>query len=103
MTEIEAKIIVEGANAPISKKADDYFNEKGVIIIPNILANAGGAIVSYFEWLQGRDTRFLSEQKFYDDLYDKMLRTFQAVYLEVFNGEHSFRYTVLFCSISKSS
>src|SRR5690625_171043 len=103
MTEIEAKIIVEGANAPISKKADDYFNEKGVIIIPDILANAGGAIVSYFEWLQGRDTRFLSEQKIYDDLYDKMLRTFQAVYPEVFNGEHSFRDTCYIYSIMKIS
>lgn len=52
---IKAPIIVEGANAPTTGEADQILSEKGTIIIPDILANAGGVIVSYFEWLQSRE------------------------------------------------
>lgn len=51
---IRAKLIVEGANGPTSSKADDIINEKGVMVVPDILANAGGVTVSYFEWVQNR-------------------------------------------------
>ncbi|MFT7233607.1 MAG: glutamate dehydrogenase/leucine dehydrogenase, partial [Cyclobacteriaceae bacterium] len=49
---IRAKLIVEGANGPTSAKADDIINEKGIMAVPDILANAGGVTVSYFEWVQ---------------------------------------------------
>src|SRR5690606_32355384 len=52
--DIQAKIIVEGANGPTSSKADDIINEKGIMVVPDILANAGGVTVSYFEWVQNR-------------------------------------------------
>jgi glutamate dehydrogenase/leucine dehydrogenase len=55
---IKAKIIVEGANGPVSKKADEILAEKEVQIIPDILANSGGVIVSYFEWVQGIQSFF---------------------------------------------
>jgi glutamate dehydrogenase/leucine dehydrogenase len=51
---IKAKLIVEGANGPTSHKADNMINEKGIMAVPDILANAGGVTVSYFEWVQNR-------------------------------------------------
>ncbi len=51
---IRAKLIVEGANGPTSAKADSIINEKGIVVAPDILANAGGVTVSYFEWVQNR-------------------------------------------------
>lgn len=51
---IKAKIIVEGANGPTSAKADSIINDKGIFVVPDILANAGGVTVSYFEWVQNR-------------------------------------------------
>ncbi|MDH5475204.1 MAG: Glu/Leu/Phe/Val dehydrogenase [Cyclobacteriaceae bacterium] len=54
VADIKAKLIVEGANGPTSAKADKIINEKGIIVVPDILANAGGVTVSYFEWVQNR-------------------------------------------------
>lgn len=51
---ISAKLIVEGANGPTSSRADNVINEKGIMVVPDILANAGGVTVSYFEWIQNR-------------------------------------------------
>ena len=51
---IKAKLIVEGANGPTSSRADKIINEKGIMVVPDILANAGGVTVSYFEWVQNR-------------------------------------------------
>ena len=51
---IQAKLIVEGANGPTSAKADDIINSKGILVVPDIMANAGGVTVSYFEWVQNR-------------------------------------------------
>lgn len=54
VNQIKAKLIVEGANGPTSAKADSIINEKGIMAVPDILANAGGVTVSYFEWVQNR-------------------------------------------------
>ena len=51
---IKAKLIIEGANGPTSSKADGVLNDKGIVVVPDILANAGGVTVSYFEWVQNR-------------------------------------------------
>lgn len=51
--EIKANVVVEAANAPITYEADKVLNERGITIVPDILANAGGVVVSYFEWVQG--------------------------------------------------
>ncbi|WP_282138644.1 Glu/Leu/Phe/Val family dehydrogenase [Rossellomorea aquimaris] len=83
---VKARFIVEGANAPITTEADEYLSDKGVIIIPDILANAGGVIVSYFEWLQGRETQFYTEEEVFNLLYDKMKTTMDTV-LPLFFGD----------------
>jgi len=77
--QVKARIIVEGANAPVTGDADEVLTARGTIIIPDILANAGGVIVSYFEWLQGRETQFFTEEHVYNMLYDKMQKTLNLI------------------------
>ena len=60
---IKAKLIVEGANGPSTAGADSILNEKGIIIIPDILAKGGGVTVSYFEWVQNRTGYYYSEEE----------------------------------------
>ncbi len=55
---VKASIIVEGANGPTTPEADDILNDRGILVVPDILANAGGVIVSYFEWVQGLQSYF---------------------------------------------
>jgi glutamate dehydrogenase (NAD(P)+) len=84
--QVKARIIVEGANAPVTGEADEVLTAKGTIIIPDILANAGGVIVSYFEWLQGRETQFFTEEQVYKMLYEKMQKTLNGI-LPAFFGD----------------
>jgi glutamate dehydrogenase (NAD(P)+) len=60
---IRAKIIVEGANAPTTPEADSVLQERGVLVVPDLLANAGGVIVSYFEWVQDIQSFFWEEEE----------------------------------------
>ncbi|MDP2174756.1 MAG: Glu/Leu/Phe/Val dehydrogenase [Bacteroidota bacterium] len=60
---IKAKLIVEGANGPTSANADSILNEKGIIVVPDILANAGGVTVSYFEWVQNKMGYYWTEER----------------------------------------
>jgi glutamate dehydrogenase (NAD(P)+) len=60
---LKCKIIVEGANGPTSPEADHYLHENNVLVVPDILANAGGVTVSYFEWVQGLMHLFWSEDE----------------------------------------
>ena len=76
---IKAKIIAEGANGPTMPDADNYLHEKGIFIIPDILANAGGVTTSYFEWVQDRYGYFWEEKEVNDRLERKMVEAFNSV------------------------
>ena len=77
---INAKIIVEGANGPTTPEADKILTDKGTVIIPDILANAGGVVVSYFEWVQNLQ-RFFWEKDVVDNSLDSILtRSFNEVF-----------------------
>lgn len=101
--DVKARIIVEGANAPITREADQYLSDNGVIIIPDILANAGGAIVSYLEWLQGRDTQFLSEEQVYEQMYDKMKHTYDTIFPEFYGDPFPLRQNCYIHAVMKIS
>ena len=60
---VKAKLIVEGANGPTEADADQILNDKGVIVVPDVLANGGGVTVSYFEWVQNRMGHYWSEDE----------------------------------------
>jgi glutamate dehydrogenase (NAD(P)+) len=77
---IKARIIVEGANGPVTPAADEILDQNGVLILPDILANAGGVIVSYFEWVQGLQEYFWREDEVNAKLNDIVTRAFNETW-----------------------
>ena len=77
---IKAKIILELANGPVTPEADDILYKRGVKVIPDVLANAGGVIVSYFEWYQNMHNEKWTEEEIYDKLKEKMVNAFNEVW-----------------------
>jgi glutamate dehydrogenase/leucine dehydrogenase len=78
--EIQARVIVEGANGPTTPEADESLSRGGVLVVPDILANAGGVVVSYFEWVQDRYGYFWKEAEVNERLEEKMVLAFDAVW-----------------------
>ena len=76
---IKARLVVEGANGPCTPDADQIFSDKGVFVVPDILANAGGVVVSYFEWVQDLQNFFWEENEVNNKLTRIMRNSYAAV------------------------
>jgi glutamate dehydrogenase (NAD(P)+) len=77
---VKAQIIVEGANGPVTPAADEILEERGVTVLPDVLANAGGVVVSYFEWVQGLQEYFWKESEVNARLNDITTRAFNETW-----------------------
>ena len=77
--DIQAHTVVEGANGPTTPKADEILRDAGITILPDILANAGGVTVSYFEWVQGLQNFFWDLKQVQDELQKVMEQAFDRV------------------------
>ncbi len=98
---IKAKILVEGANGPTTQRADEILNKNGVLVVPDILANAGGVTVSYFEWVQDRAGFFWRESEVNERLEDIMVQSFKDVATMAEKYNVSFRIAAYMLGISR--
>lgn len=88
---IKAKIIVEGANGPTTPEADEILEKRRIPVIPDILANAGGVVVSHLEWVQALSGLYWEEEQVNAELERKMVKAFKKVWEEAKNRKISFR------------
>ncbi|WP_349681914.1 Glu/Leu/Phe/Val dehydrogenase [Caldivirga sp. UBA161] len=85
VTKVKAKLIVEGANGPTTPEAEEYLTKRGVVIVPDILANAGGVIMSYLEWVENLQWMTWSEEETRSKLEGIMVNNFKKVLNEYEN------------------
>ena len=88
---MQTRIILEAANQPVTPEADAILKERGIAVLPDILVNAGGVVVSYFEWTQNLQQYSWSEAEINDALKERMLRAYNAVSALVRNSDRTFR------------
>ena len=77
---IQAKMVAELANGPVTPEADEILRKRGIIVMPDILTNAGGVTVSYFEWVQNRYGLYWTEKEVNERLEDAMVHSFENVW-----------------------
>ncbi len=83
---VEARLVLEVANNPVTEGARKTLHRRGVVCIPDILANAGGVTVSYFEWVQNREGESWSEERVFEELEERMSSAFKEVWREAEKG-----------------
>ncbi len=84
---VKARLIVEGANGPVTPAADQILDDRGIVLVPDILANAGGVVVSYFEWVQDLQSFFWEEDEVNNRMEQMMMRAYQSV-IDVADRDH---------------
>lgn len=102
-SKIKCKIISEGANGPTTNEADEILSDKGIFVIPDILANSGGVIVSYFEWVQDLQNFFWSEEEINNNLQNLMLKSFKETLALSEEKKVTLRIAALMLGIKKIS
>jgi glutamate dehydrogenase (NAD(P)+) len=103
---IKARIVCEGANGPTTPEGDEILRDNGVTVLPDILANAGGVTVSYFEWVQGLENFFWDIQKVQDELQRVMERAFDQVNAKADEADCDYRtaaYTIAISRVAEAS
>jgi glutamate dehydrogenase (NAD(P)+) len=103
---VRARIVCEGANGPTTPKADEILRDRGVAVIPDILANAGGVTVSYFEWVQGLDNFFWDRKRVQDELQKIMEKAFDEVAAKAESAKCDYRtaaYTLAISRVAEAS
>jgi len=103
--QIKAHTVVEAANGPTTPEADEILRDRGVTVLPDILANAGGVTVSYFEWVQGLQNFFWSAKQVQDELQKIMERAFAAVNAKADEADCDYRtaaYTIALARVTEA-
>jgi len=98
---VRARIVAEAANGPTSPEADDVLRERGIMVIPDILCNAGGVTVSYFEWVQDREEFFWSIDEINARLRRVMVRSFEDVHRTSTEHDTDLRLAAYMLSVSR--
>jgi glutamate dehydrogenase (NAD(P)+) len=88
---VKARIVCEGANGPTTPEADEILRDNGVTVLPDILANAGGVTVSYFEWVQGLENYFWDKKRVQDELQRVMEKAFDEVNAKADSADCDYR------------
>jgi glutamate dehydrogenase (NAD(P)+) len=98
---IRAKVVVEGANGPTTPDANTHLHQRGVFVVPDILANSGGVTASYFEWVQDRHGYFWTEKEVNERLEQKMMQAFEAVSVAATGYKVDFRTAAYIVAIKR--
>lgn len=101
MDKVRAKIILELANGPLTEEARQYLTDKGVLIIPDILANAGGVVVSYLEWRQNLDGEHWDEQRVNQELAQYLTKATAAIWEEHSKSKRSLADAAIVVALQK--